>query len=48
MTKKEKRIVEELRSISTFYNHWSIESCRMALWDIKEKVKELTGEKNGR
>ena len=48
MTKKEKKIVEELRSIATLYNHWSIESCRIALWDVKEKLKELTGDNNGR
>mgnify|MGYP003114844066 CR=1 FL=1 len=48
MTKKERKIVEELKSISTFYNHWSIESCRMALWDVQQKLKELMGENNGR
>ena len=50
MNKKERKIVEELKSASTLYNHWDITSMRMALWDIQRKVKELikVGDKNGR
>lgn len=50
MNKKERKIVDELRSASTFYNHWDINSMRMTLGIIKQKLNELTkvGEKNGR
>ena len=50
MTKKEKKIIDELRNSATFYNHWDIDSMRMALGTIKQKLNELTkvGEKNGR
>tara|TARA_B100000287_G_scaffold11409_1_gene11531 strand:- start:1501 stop:1647 length:147 start_codon:yes stop_codon:yes gene_type:complete len=48
MTKKERKIVEELKGISTFYNHWDVNSMRMTLWNVKQKLKELMGENNGR
>ena len=35
------RDIEELYSMATLYNHWSIESCRMALYDIQRKLNEL-------
>ena len=33
--------IEELYSMATLYNHWSIESCRMALYEIQRKLNEL-------
>ena len=41
MTKKEKEIVDELISMSSFYNFWDIDSMRMALGNIKETLKKL-------
>jgi hypothetical protein len=33
--------IEELMSMASLYNHWSLESCRMALMEIKRKLNEL-------
>ena len=41
MNKKEREIVDELISMSSFYNYWDITSMRMALGNIKEKLKKL-------
>ncbi len=37
--------IEELYSMATLYNHWSIESCRMALYEIQKKLKDMMDEK---
>ena len=41
MNKKEREIVDELISMSSFYNFWDITSMRMALGNIQETLKKL-------
>ena len=41
MNKKERKIVDELISMSSFYNFWDIDSMRMSLGNIKETLKKL-------
>jgi hypothetical protein len=36
--------IDELISMSTLYNHWSIESTRHALYEIANKLKEIKKE----
>ena len=35
------RDLDELYQMASLYNHWSIESCRMALYEIQRKLNEL-------
>ena len=41
MNKKERKIVDELIEMSSFYNFWDLTSMRFALGEIKEKLKKL-------
>ena len=35
------RDLDELYQMASLYNHWSIESCRMALYEIQRKLKHM-------
>ena len=41
MNKKERKIVDELIGMSSFYNYWDLTSMRFALSNIKRTLKKL-------